>query len=107
MPRHIEPEEITPGLRCLLRVHHSGVASSIERLCRENNIVYTKVDITEKLEAWRDRVIVKFLDPDLRSYACGDGGPGHNSCYKMNFYEDEPPAPFTTNKLGDFPKKEN
>ena len=106
MSRKLALEELKPGVKCLLEVWHSGVADSIERFCRDRDRKYAKIEVTDQMSMRSERIVVKFLEPDLFTYACGDGGPGHNSCYKMHFYEDAPPAPFSTNTLGDFPKKE-
>lgn len=56
-----------------------------------------------------EEVTVKFLDPLLYEIANGHGGRGHNAIKEYNFLsviDDGPPKPYSTNKLGDFPKKE-
>jgi len=104
--RQLLPSEVVAGRKCKLLLDYScGAAGGMLRMTEHRETKYVNVLITDDPNHTRDRIIVKFLDPEFARMASGDGGYEHNSVYPTYLYSDEPIKPYTTNTLGDFPKK--
>jgi hypothetical protein len=107
--RKLSAADVRVGVRCRLKADEDcGAVSAVERFAREHQTPYLNVIIAHlggEGSCSQDRTIVKFLDEELFHTVSGDGGYGHNSVLTDHLYSAEPAAPFTTNTLGDFPKK--